>query len=36
MEFRNTYPAFDGELIIEDCKEKELILSYEYKGRFLL
>jgi len=32
MEFRNTYPAFDGELTIEDCKEKELILSYEYKG----
>ena len=32
MEFRNTYPAFDGELTIENCKEKELILSYEYKG----
>lgn len=32
MEFRNTYPAFDGELAIEDSKENELILSYEYKG----
>lgn len=32
MEFRNTYPAFDGELVIEDSKENELILSYEYKG----
>ncbi|MBW2663559.1 MAG: sucrose phosphorylase [Deltaproteobacteria bacterium] len=31
MEFRNSYPAFDGELIIEDSREDELILSYAYE-----
>ncbi len=32
MEFRNRYPAFDGELTIEDSKEDELILTYVYQG----
>lgn len=31
MEFRNSYPAFDGELTIEDSREDELILSYAYE-----
>lgn len=31
MEFRNNYPAFDGELTIEDSREDELILSYAYE-----
>lgn len=32
MEFRNSYPAFDGELTIENSRENELILSYENEG----
>jgi len=28
MEFRNHYPAFDGELTIEDSPENQLILTY--------
>lgn len=32
MEFRNNYPAFDGELSVEDSKEHELILTYTYVG----
>lgn len=31
MEFRNSYPAFDGDLTIEDSKEDELILTFTYK-----
>ncbi len=28
MEFRSSYPAFDGELVIEDSDENELILTW--------
>lgn len=29
MKFRNTYPAFDGDLIIEDSKDSEIILTWD-------
>ena len=31
MEFRNHYPAFDGELTIEDAPENRLILTYTFE-----
>ncbi|MDA3895046.1 MAG: sucrose phosphorylase [Desulfobacteraceae bacterium] len=30
MEFRNHYPAFDGDLTIEDSPENQLILTYSF------
>jgi hypothetical protein len=28
MEFRNTYPAFDGTFVIEDAPDDQLVLSW--------
>ena len=32
MEFRSTYPAFDGQFVIEDAPDDEIRLSWAQKG----
>ena len=34
MKFRNEHPAFDGEFILEDCSDEELIILRQHKGDF--